>query len=194
MVVSSAWGGGMLKRFGVWLQFGLFALLCLPFVLLLCLPFVLLGFVLMPLGWLIDEVSGEAEWFRRQRRRMTDDRPPLPDADLVRSEMIGEEEASLWLAARRAVAESLGLPCESIYPEDQLSDLWRMSAGFPIFDPLDIVFRLERSLAVKISRDSIQPCFYDERGLRQGEFRDLMACIATVLRSLPEAASRQRAS
>ena len=69
----------MLKRFGMWFLYGLLALFCLPYI-MICLLGALLYVVTIPLGWLIAEVSGEAEWFRTQRRRMVEERPPLPDA------------------------------------------------------------------------------------------------------------------
>jgi hypothetical protein len=126
----------MLKRFGMWILYGLLALFCFPFVLIILLS-ALLYVMAMPLGWLIAEFSGEAEWFRNQRRRMVDERPPLPDADLIQSEAVGAKDAPLWIAVRGAVAESLGIPRESIYPEDQLADIWRMLAPL---DLLDLIF------------------------------------------------------
>ena len=49
----------------------------------------------------IEEISGEGHWYRKQRRRMESDRPPLPDADFLRLVPVEPGEEPLWLAVRR---------------------------------------------------------------------------------------------
>ena len=97
----------------------------------------------------IEEISGEGHWYRKQRRRMESDRPPLPDADFLRLVPVEPGEEPLWLAVRRAVAEPTGLPAEALYPQDPIADLWRMQWLGP--DLMDLVFRLERILTIRIS-------------------------------------------
>jgi hypothetical protein len=56
---------------------------------------------------------------------MESDRPPLSDAAFLDLVPVGAGEEQLWLAVRRAAAESVGLTREAIYPEDRLADLWQ---------------------------------------------------------------------
>jgi hypothetical protein len=111
---------------------------------------------------------------------MEDDRPPLPDAEYLHSVPAGPGEGPLWLAVRRAVAESTGLPTEAIYPQDRVADLWRMQWDGP--DHLDLVFRLERTLAIKISRPMTEKIAESIRSRRDGEFREFAAAVIWALR------------
>ena len=86
-----------------------------------------LFFPLYLLMRLIEEVSGEGRWSRRQRRRMVSERPPLADPEFLRAVRATEGDASLWLAVRLSMAESCGVPDEAIRPEDRLADLWRLN-------------------------------------------------------------------
>jgi hypothetical protein len=127
----------------------------------------------------IDVISGENRWYWRQRRRMEDDRPPLPDAEYLRSVPVEPGERPLWLAVRRAVAEPAGLPAEAIYPQDRIADLWRMQWEGP--DHLDLVFRLERTLAIRIGRPMTEKIVESIRSHRDGEFREFAAGVVRVL-------------
>jgi hypothetical protein len=113
-----------------------------------------LGYPFYLLLRLIEEVSGEGRWYRQQRRLMEEDRPLLSDAELLHLVPVQPGDEPLWLAVRRAVAESTGLPPEALHPLDKLADLWRMQWIGP--DIMDLVFRLERILAVKIPRSAIE--------------------------------------
>lgn len=128
---------------------------------------------------LIEEVSGEGRWYRRQRRGMVTERPPLADAEYLRVQGASADDAPLWLAVRRSMAEACGLPSEAIRPQDRLADLWRMQGMGP--DLLDLVFRLERSLGLKIPRAAIEEGF---RGGRPEEFGQFAADLVRVLRGL----------
>ena len=88
---------------------------------------------------------------------MESDRPLLSDTAFLALVPVEGGEEELWLAVHRAVAESVGLTREAIYPEDRLADLWRMQCLGP--DLLDLIFRLERILAFKISRQSVDASF-----------------------------------
>lgn len=64
---------------------------------------------------------------RRWYRRLVDDRPPLPDAELIGELGLSPIEADCWIAARAAVAEECGLPPEAIRPDDLMPDLRSMN-------------------------------------------------------------------
>jgi hypothetical protein len=108
------------------------------------------------------------------------ERPLLSDAEFLRLEGVGADDEPLWLAVRRAMADSLGLPSEAIYPEDRLADLLRMQWGIP--DLLDPVFRLERSLGVRITRESVGQLWSDVSYGQAGEFRQFAAAMVEELR------------
>lgn len=127
----------------------------------------------------INVISGENRWYWQQRRRMEDDRPPLPDAEYLRSVPVEPGERPLWLAVRRAVAEPTGMPAEAIYPQDRIADLWRMQWEGP--DHPDLVFRLERTLAIRISRPMTEKIAESIRSHRDGEFREFAAAVVRVL-------------
>jgi len=128
---------------------------------------------------LIQEVSGEGRWYRRQKRRMLTERAPLADAEFLRVGRASADDAPLWLAVRRSMAEACGLPSEAIHHPDRLADLWRMQWMGP--DVLDLVFRLERSLGTKIPRAPIDEVF---RGGWPEEFGQFAAHVVRALRDL----------
>jgi hypothetical protein len=127
----------------------------------------------------IDVISGENRWYWQQRRRMEDDRPPLPDAEYLRSVPVEPGEKPLWLAVRRAVAEPTGLPAEAIYPQDRIADLWRMQWEGP--DHLDLVLRLERTLAIRIGRPMTETIAESIRSHRDEEFGEFAAAVVQML-------------
>jgi len=144
----------------------------------------LLELLLVPLYLLfrcVEEVSGEGRWYRQQRRRMECERSPLSDADYVQA--VGAEPGTerFWLAVRQAVADSIGVPAVAIHARDQLADLWRMQWVGP--DLLDIVFRLERLLEVKISRNQLEPHIGGFWYKQSGEFHDFARCVVRGLSS-----------
>ena len=131
----------------------------------------LLEILLFPLFVLmrcVEEVSGEGRWYRRQRRRMVCGRPPLGDTEFLRIVAAEPSEEPLWLAVRRAMADSVGLPAEGVRPQDRLADLWRMQWLGP--DLLDLVFRLEMHLGLKIPRATIEQFTGRVRYGQAGEF------------------------
>jgi hypothetical protein len=127
----------------------------------------------------IDRISGERRWYWQQRCRMEFDRPPLSDAEFLASVPVESGDEPRWLAVRRAVAEPTGLPAEAIYRQDRIADLWRMQWDGP--DHLDLVFRLERSLAIRISRPVTETIVANIRSHRDGEFREFAAAVVRVL-------------
>jgi hypothetical protein len=141
-------------------------------------PSAIVGAVVVGLAVIIAYSIADRRWCKRQRRRMESDRPHLSDAEFLDSVPVGPNDGPFWLAVRRAVAESVGLPPEAIYPEDPLADLWRMQSLGP--DLLDIIFRMERSLGVKISRRSLGSCM-DLRYGQNGEFRDFAASLVRAI-------------
>ena len=161
----------MLKRISLWLLLAVLALLVMLGL--------LLSIVLYPFMRLVEELSGEGAWYRRQWHRMKAERPPLPDAEFLRTAAIPEDDARLWLAVRHAMADSIGLPADALYPQDRLADLWRMQWSGP--DLMDITFRLERSLGVKVDRPAIER-FCGEQYTRGGEFHELVVSVVEVLR------------
>jgi hypothetical protein len=128
---------------------------------------------------LAEEVSGEGRWYRLQKRHMVAERPPLADVEYLRLQGASGPDAQLWLAVRRAMSESCGLPSEAIRPNDRLGDLWRMQWMGP--DPMDFVFRLERSLGMKIPRATFEEVF---RGGWPEEFGQFAADLVPALRGL----------
>jgi hypothetical protein len=138
------------------------------------------GGALFYLAVIIVSSIRDGRWYKEQQRRMQADRPSLPDAAFLGSVAISEGEGPLWLAVRRAVAESVGLPYEAIYPENRLADLWRMQCIGLGPDLLDLIFRLERILGFKINRRSIDASFALWYG-QQGEFREFAAsCVRAI--------------
>jgi hypothetical protein len=136
------------------------------------------GAVAYGLAVMIPSWTREHRWYTDQRRRMESDRPPLSNAAFLSSVPVGAGEGPLWLAVRRAVADSIGLPCEAIYPEDRLADLWRMQSLGP--DLMDIIFRMERLLGFKISRRSIDASFHVRYG-QEGEFREFASSVVWAI-------------
>jgi hypothetical protein len=135
----------------------------------------------------IDEISGEGRWDRQHRRRMELDRPPLPDVEFIRSVPVIHGEGPLWLAVRRAVTEPTDLPAEAIYPQERIADLWRMQ--WEGLDVIDLVYRLERILAIKITCPVIEQFPESIRSGRKGELREF---AAAVVRSPGEATGPTR--
>lgn len=147
---------------------------------LFLLPFLAVGVLLLAVVRLIERVSGEGRWYDAQRRRMQDERPPLSDEDFLNAERVPEIDAPVWVAVRCIMADLSGLPPEAIYPDDPLASLWRMQWGVP--DLLDLAFRLERHLGVRIPRralDTLPRSAYQDR---TGAFRDLAHAFAEILR------------
>jgi hypothetical protein len=138
----------------------------------------LAGVVALGLAVMTRSHVRERRWYKEQRHRMESDRPPLSDAAFLGSVPGGAAEKSLLLAVRRAVAESVGLPSEAIHPEDRLADLWRMQCLGP--DLMDIIFRLERLLGVKISRQSVDASLNMRYG-QEGEFREFAASLVHAI-------------
>lgn len=87
---------------------------------------------------------------RQWRRRLTEDRPPLPDAELVASLGLSPAEAPCWLAVREMMAESCGLPAGAIRPDDSLIEFARMTGA--VFSPEALILGLEGRLGTKITR------------------------------------------
>lgn len=129
---------------------------------------------------LSEEITGEGPRYRRQRRLMVEDRPPLGEADFLKQVLASEADAPLWLAVRRAMAECCGVPAEAVYPRDRVVVLLRMHFGGP--DVMEIVFRLERDLVVKIPRGVIADTFQGKE--MDLEFGPFAAGIVEVLRRL----------
>lgn len=131
---------------------------------------------------LIEEVSRENRWYRQQKRHMEEARSLLPDAAFLESVGARKEDEPLWLAVRGAMAESVGLPAEAIHPQDRLADLWRMQWLGP--DLLDVIFRLERTLGIKIPRGSIEEDGKRVRYGQPGDFREFAESVVQGLREL----------
>jgi hypothetical protein len=114
---------------------------------------------------------------------MERDRPPLPDAEFLLAVDAEPGRGPLWSAARKAVADSIGLPAEAVHPEDRLADLWRMQWVGP--DLLDVLFRLERLLGIKIPRTAIEPYIGSVCYGQAGEFQEFARGLVRGLSSLP---------
>jgi hypothetical protein len=138
----------------------------------------LTGAVVLGLAVMMPHQIRERRWYKAQRQRMESDRPPLCDAAFLDLVPIGPGEEQLWLAVRRAVAESVGLTCEAVYPEDRLADLWRMQWLGP--DLMDLIFRLERILGFKISRQSIDASLNVRYG-QEGEFLEFAELLVRAI-------------
>ncbi len=129
----------------------------------------------------IEEVSGEGRWYIHQSLRIEAERPPLVDAEFLHCVRAGVAEGPLWLAVRRAFAESVGVPAEAIYPQDRLAVLWRMQWGVG-GDLRDVVLRVERLLAIRIGRPSFERLEHWVRHGQEGEFRELASAVVQELR------------
>ncbi len=128
---------------------------------------------------LVETVTGEGRWCRQQIQRMVTNRARLSDVAFLEMEHVPTEDAQLWIAVRRAVADSVGLPPEAIYPEDQTPDLWRIQLVGP--DALDVIFRLERLLGVEIPPGALGDELF---GNEPREFRQFAAAVVSVLRGI----------
>lgn len=149
-------------------------LLALLFIVLL--PLLIFGYFLQ-LVW--DLASGEAAWYRRQRESMVEGRRGTPDAEFV--EMVGADvdDARFVLAIRETMAGSIGVPKESIHPQDRMADLWRMQWGVG-WDVMPIVFRLEEMLGAKIDSASLRG-FQLGPVSRGGDFGEFATSAVTLL-------------
>ncbi|WP_165247066.1 hypothetical protein [Paludisphaera soli] len=113
----------------------------------------------------------------RRRRSAFATRPPLADPEFLRAVRAEAADATLWLAVRRALADSCGVPAESVRPRDRLADLWNLRSDGPDF--LDLLFRLERRLGVKIPRGAVESM---SPGSRPEDFGDFAADVVAGLR------------
>lgn len=109
---------------------------------------------------------------------MVEGRPPLADDGFLRLMSASAAHAPAWIAVRRVMGESCGLPSEAIHPHDPLADFWRMQWVGP--DMLDIIFRMELALGAKIARGSIDEVFCDD--CWQGDFGQFAARFVKALR------------
>jgi hypothetical protein len=151
----------------------------------------ILRFLLYPGYILLEEFSGEGRWYRRQRRRMLSDRPPLSDNHFLRAAHVPSVDAPLWLAIRRAVAAACGIPAVAVYPRDHLQDLLRMLS--PVPDLFDFIYPLEKELDVTIPREMMRPAL--AKALREGRMEELgqfAAVTVRVLRALPSTTEAER--
>lgn len=117
------------------------------FLLLLLAFFLLLSLLFYPLTLLVEELSGEGRWYRKQKRFM-EERPPCSNEDFLSTMNALPEDGPKWLTIRKAVADTIGLKETAIHPEDALNDLWRMQWLGP--DYSNLIYRIERSLDLKI--------------------------------------------
>jgi len=137
----------------------------------------LLNFILRlavhPLAFLGREISGRGRRYHRLRSRMVDERPPLPDSDYLQAVGAVEADASLWLDVRSCMAEFCDLPPEAIHTGDPMLELWTMRWIGP--DYLDMVFRLERTIGVKIRSDDLEAAWREMPMIDQdfGAFAEL---------------------
>lgn len=126
-----------------------------------------------------EEISGEGRWYRRQRRKMAEERPQLSDGAFLNAVNADRADEPLWLAVRQAVAEKCGLLAENVYPQDRLTDLWRMQWIGP--DLLDFQFRMERILEKKLTRASVTKFLGPVRYGQLGEFREFAEAVVRGL-------------
>lgn len=137
----------------------------------------------------IEELTGEGRWYRRQKHRMECERSPVPDAQFLQAVAAGCGEEPLWLAVRKAIADSIGVSAEAVHPHDRLADLWRMQFLGP--DLLTIVFRVERLLKVKVPRAALEPHLGEVRYGQAGLFHEFARGMVRGLSTLTRAEPRQ---
>lgn len=112
-----------------------------------------IGFVILfPLAVVLFSIATVIS-ARRARRRFWAGRTMLSDADFCLHVCPGTPtDHFFWLAYRRAMAESIQVPTESLHPDDTVATLSRMVSPIGL-DFLDVVFRLEKWLNISIPRD-----------------------------------------
>jgi hypothetical protein len=115
---------------------------------------VLVAYPMIFVNWVIETVSGEGRWIREQHKRMTEGREPLSDADFVARLPMQGEESRICLAVRDAFAFHCGLPITAIYPDDSVAVLFRLMS--PWAGLLEIIFRVEHGLGIKVSAREFQ--------------------------------------
>ena len=141
-----------------------------------------MSFPLYLLMRLFDEITGEGRWYRQQVRRMTSERPPLLDAEFFGAVCARAGDEPLWLAVRRAIADSIGVVPEAVYPQDRLGDLWRMQWIGP--DMLDLVLRLEMLLEVELTSSLLERYTGQVRYGQAGEFGEFAGAVVRGLREV----------
>jgi hypothetical protein len=130
--------------------------------------------------------TGHAFFIRRLRSRFVAEHPPLPDDAFCEAVFaLDPTERLLWVAVRRAVAGQCGVSPESICPEESLEKLWRMT--FDGLDELDIMFRLEDELKMRIDLNPFEPT--EKQAIRMKSFRDLGSRAVSRLREITVARS-----
>jgi hypothetical protein len=139
-----------------------------------------------------DEITGEGRWYREQVCSMQSERPPLSDAAFLSAVSAELGDGPLWLAVRQAIADSIGVVPEAVYPQDRLADLWRMQWIGP--DMLDLIFRLEAILKVKLVRPSIEEYTGQVRYGQAGEFGEFAAALVRGLREIQDRIPASRGS
>jgi hypothetical protein len=90
----------------------------------------------------------ERRRLRRARARFLRGRPTLPDDAFLSRLGLSANEATFFLAARRAMAEPSGVPAEMIHPEDTWRSLMDLQFDNGFLE--DIVFGLERELGARL--------------------------------------------
>ncbi len=148
----------------------------LALILLISLPLLIFGYFLEVV---LDLASGESAWYRKQRESMVEGRRGTPDAEFA--EMVGADadDARFVLAIREAMAASIGVPNESIHPQDRMADLWRMQGGIG-WDVMPIVFRLEEMLGARIDSSTLQR-FQLGPEFRRGDFGEFATSAVKLL-------------
>jgi hypothetical protein len=147
-------------------------------------PYVLMRF--------LDEITGEAHWYRKQRRRMEQERPSLSDTSFLEAVDAHAQDQSLWVALRGAFAESIGVPPAAVRPGDRLADLWRMQWTGP--DLLDVLFRIERVLGIKIPAEPIWQHAAQTLYSPTASFRDFGVVMVAALREMKPPPARVQQS
>lgn len=147
-------------------------------VIILAVPLAMVAIIAAPLVLVWIKISGDGRRWRRLRSRLVDERPPLLDSEYLQTVGADGADAPLWVGVRSCLAEYWSVPPEAIHPGDSMLELWWMERSDP--DYLDMVYRLEWALGVKIRRGDLDPIWWE----RPKGDQAFGACAGLTVRAL----------
>lgn len=172
---------------------------CIVKVALSCLLAVLMAMLvllspLIAVAWCFNELmawlTGHTQWVREQQRKMTEERPPLAEADFLAVFGMAESSGSACLALRESLAWHCGVPATAIYPDDDYKNIVTIMGPGPGMG--GILIRVERTLAVEIPVSVVYDRLreHNQHGGAIETVRDFIGVVApAICDTLPEGAS-----
>ena len=127
----------------------------------------ILGILALMLVWVS---VADARRKRKFRTAFVADHKPLTDEEFLRRVGAPQRHREVCLWVRRTLAAGAGVPADLVGPDDSLVTLMEHT-GFDGADYLDVVFRLEKALGVRIRRPVFEKALPpDPRAATVGDF------------------------